>query len=382
MVINTLGWVEGLGYELLLYVVRAIKVGAGAGQGRGVLGRRGACRAATPQSAGAAAEGRAAHGLLAKRRRGLVITSPPPPPTATPQADVVVVMEQDRLYNQVKSALAGEAGSMGRPLQVRAARAALGTIPGPFCSAQRPGFPTHDPAPRPAPHPNPKPTPPRPTPHTPPHPPPPGRQARQVGRHRRAHHAGAQGRARRARARVLLRPRRLAAAARADGDGGAAAALQNRWATDGAAGAGRRGGRVRRGGRPALEAARPVRPKGVLAPAAPGRACESPRAPCSAPPLRPGGGFRAPSSALPLGATSKADPLKVAPLAAGPELTHSLLAVSHATTPDQLPASNVAGFVLITNVDSGRGVVSYLAPCGGPLPGRYLLAGSLKAFLD
>ena len=95
-----------------------------------------------------------------------------------------------------------------------------------------------------------------------------------------------------------------------------------------------------------------------------------------------GGGFRAPSSALPLGATAQADPLKVCPAAAGPELTHSLCAVSHAAAPDQLLASNIAGFVLISNIDSARGVVSYLAPCGGPLPGRYLLAGSVKAFVD
>lgn len=106
------------------------------------------------------------------------------------------------------------------------------------------------------------------------------------------------------------------------------------------------------------------------------------RARAPAAPACAGGGFRAPSSALPLGATSKADPLKVAPAPVGPELTHSLLAVSHAAAPDQLLASNVAGFVLVTNVDAARGVVSYLAPCGGPLPGRYLLAGSLKAFLD
>lgn len=72
----------------------------------------------------------------------------------------------------------------------------------------------------------------------------------------------------------------------------------------------------------------------------------------------------------------------MSPAAAGPDLTHSLCAVSHAQAPDQLPSSNVAGFVLFSNVDTARGVVTYLAPCGGPLPGRYLLAGSLKAFLD
>lgn len=98
--------------------------------------------------------------------------------------------------------------------------------------------------------------------------------------------------------------------------------------------------------------------------------------------FRVGGGFRAPSSALPLGAASKADPLRVAPVAAGPELVHSLLAVSHAAAPDQIAAANVAGFVLVTNVDAARGLVTYLAPCGGPLPGRYLVAGSVKAFLE
>jgi polyribonucleotide 5'-hydroxyl-kinase len=56
--------------------------------------------------------------------------------------------------------------------------------------------------------------------------------------------------------------------------------------------------------------------------------------------------------------------------------------VSHAAAPDQLLSSNVAGFVLLGGVDAAAGAASYLAPCGGPLPGRYLLAGSLKAFLD
>ncbi len=60
---------------------------------------------------------------------------------------------------------------------------------------------------------------------------------------------------------------------------------------------------------------------------------------------------------------------------------HSLLGVSHAQTPDQLLSSNVAGFVLVTDVDVARGTVTYLSPCAGPLPGRYLLAGSLTAFL-
>ncbi|GBF95017.1 hypothetical protein Rsub_07518 [Raphidocelis subcapitata] len=206
MVVNTLGWVEGLGYELLLHVVRAVK------------------------------------------------------------ADVLVVMEQDRLYNQLKSALGGEEGSMGRPLQVVKLPKSGGIV------ARSP-------------------------------------QARKD--------------ARVARAREYF-----------------------------------------------------YGPTGALQPHAQTVAAEQLRL------FRIGGGFRAPSSALPLGASSKADPLKVSPVAVGPELTHSLLAVSHAAAPDQLLASNVAGFVLVTGVDAARGTVTYLAPCGGPLPGRYLLVGSLKAFLD
>ncbi|KIY91354.1 Pre-mRNA cleavage complex II protein Clp1 [Monoraphidium neglectum] len=59
MVVNTLGWVDGLGYDLLLHVIASLR------------------------------------------------------------ADVVVVLEQDRLYNQLQSALAGRTGAMGRPLQAR-----------------------------------------------------------------------------------------------------------------------------------------------------------------------------------------------------------------------------------------------------------------------
>jgi len=98
--------------------------------------------------------------------------------------------------------------------------------------------------------------------------------------------------------------------------------------------------------------------------------------------FRVGGGFRAPSSALPLGAQPKADPLRLAPVAVTPELVNSLMAVSHAPTPAQVLASGAAGFVLCTAVDTARSTVTLLCPCGGALPGRYLIAGSLKAYLD
>eukprot|EP00877_Chromochloris_zofingiensis_P009318 jgi/Chrzof1/463/Cz01g16220.t1 len=95
-----------------------------------------------------------------------------------------------------------------------------------------------------------------------------------------------------------------------------------------------------------------------------------------------GGGFRAPSSALPLGATSKLDPLKVTSVMVTLDMMHTLLAVSHAQTPDQLVSANIAGFVLVTNVDVEQSTVTYLAPCAGPLPGRYLLMGSFKVYLQ
>ncbi len=82
------------------------------------------------------------------------------------------------------------------------------------------------------------------------------------------------------------------------------------------------------------------------------------------------------------GASSVADPIRVTPVSASLDLMHSMLAVSHAATPDQLLSVNVAGFVLITDVDIVQRTITYLAPCPGSLPGRYLIAGSFKVFLE
>lgn len=98
--------------------------------------------------------------------------------------------------------------------------------------------------------------------------------------------------------------------------------------------------------------------------------------------FRIGGGPRAPNSALPIGAVSMADPLRIVELPVTPDLVQSLLAVSHAASEDQLLTSNTAGFVFITDVDTALSTVTFLAPCPGPLPGRYLLAGSLKSFFE
>ncbi|KAI3429530.1 hypothetical protein D9Q98_005618 [Chlorella vulgaris] len=97
---------------------------------------------------------------------------------------------------------------------------------------------------------------------------------------------------------------------------------------------------------------------------------------------RVGGGPRAPSSALPIGATSVADPLKLSRILNPHELLYTLLAVSHAPQPELLLSVNAAGFIYVQDVDVAKGTITYLAPCAGPLPGSLLLAGSFKTYLD
>lgn len=77
-----------------------------------------------------------------------------------------------------------------------------------------------------------------------------------------------------------------------------------------------------------------------------------------------------------------ADPLRLSNLPVNTELTQSLLAVSHAQTPDQILSSNVAGFILVKEVDSARGLITFTSPCPGALPGRYLVMGSLKSMVE
>lgn len=78
-----------------------------------------------------------------------------------------------------------------------------------------------------------------------------------------------------------------------------------------------------------------------------------------------------------------ADPLRVTALTQlTGDLQNSLVAVSHANTPDQLLSVSVAGFLYITNVDKDQRTITYLAPCPGHLPGKYLLTGNLKVFFE
>lgn len=97
---------------------------------------------------------------------------------------------------------------------------------------------------------------------------------------------------------------------------------------------------------------------------------------------RVGAASRAPSTALPLGARSVFDPLKLVPVENWGELRCTLLGVSHAPTADLLLAAPVAGFIYVQEVDEAKGTVTYLAPRSGNLPGSLLLAGAFKVYFD
>ncbi|OWM69762.1 protein CLP1 homolog [Punica granatum] len=92
---------------------------------------------------------------------------------------------------------------------------------------------------------------------------------------------------------------------------------------------------------------------------------------------RIGGGPQAPHSALPIGAKSVADPLRLAPVNINRDLLHVVLAVSFAKEPEQIISSNVAGFIYVTDVDIQRKKITYLAPSPGDLPSKFLIMGTL-----
>ena len=91
-----------------------------------------------------------------------------------------------------------------------------------------------------------------------------------------------------------------------------------------------------------------------------------------------GSGPRAPSSALPIGQKTSADPLRVSTVAPSMALLNAVLAVSHGTTQTEILNQNVAGFVYVTEVDMASGRFTYTAPAGGALPSRNLILGTLK----
>jgi len=92
-----------------------------------------------------------------------------------------------------------------------------------------------------------------------------------------------------------------------------------------------------------------------------------------------GSGPRAPSSALPIGQKTSADPLRVSTVAPSMGLLNAVLAVSHGKTQTEILNQNVAGFIFVTEVDMANGRFTYTSPAGsGALPSRNLVVGTLK----
>lgn len=91
-----------------------------------------------------------------------------------------------------------------------------------------------------------------------------------------------------------------------------------------------------------------------------------------------GGGPQAPRSALPIGAEPAADPTRLVPVNINRDLLHLVLAVSYAKEPDQIISSNVSGFIYITDIDTQRKKITFLAPSAGELPSRNLIVGTLS----
>ena len=92
-----------------------------------------------------------------------------------------------------------------------------------------------------------------------------------------------------------------------------------------------------------------------------------------------GSGPRAPSSALPIGQKTSADPLRVSTVAPSMGLLNAVLAVSHGKTQTEILNQNVAGFIFVTEVDMANGRFTYTSPAGsGALPSRNLVLGTLK----
>jgi len=97
---------------------------------------------------------------------------------------------------------------------------------------------------------------------------------------------------------------------------------------------------------------------------------------------RVGGGPKAPASALPIGATSVADPLKITRVTNYRDLLFTMVAISHAKKPEMLLSTNVAGFIYVQDVDVEKGTINYLTPTPGALPNTLMLAGSYKTYLE
>lgn len=88
-------------------------------------------------------------------------------------------------------------------------------------------------------------------------------------------------------------------------------------------------------------------------------------------------GPRAPASALPIGFQDTHDPLGLEKMTPSNELVNKVLSVSYSTSEEDILGANIAGYVVVKEVDLKRQSMKVLSPCPGPLPGKFLLMGEL-----
>ena len=93
---------------------------------------------------------------------------------------------------------------------------------------------------------------------------------------------------------------------------------------------------------------------------------------------RIGGGQSADSSCLPIGAESVISKLTPQLVVPGPELKHAVLAVSYAESADHVLSSNIAGFIIVQEIDVANQRMTVLAPSPGNLPNNVLIIGDIK----
>jgi len=88
------------------------------------------------------------------------------------------------------------------------------------------------------------------------------------------------------------------------------------------------------------------------------------------------GGAPADPGLVPIGRVSTLLPLRTQAVAPTAALVNHVLAVSFAASEAQVPHVNVAGFVHVRAVRPEARTLQLMVPCGGPLPGRFLILGS------
>ena len=83
------------------------------------------------------------------------------------------------------------------------------------------------------------------------------------------------------------------------------------------------------------------------------------------------------TSCLPFDAEPEESEKKLVSVKVGPELVNKLLAVNHAECEMDIIETNLAGFVVVQEVNMEKETLSLLSPKPYPLPNSYLLMGDL-----